>query len=237
MAVFKKYNGPDGIWKRYAQELDEMKARTPDADRSVFKTMEDVAPWPIRRSGDKDFSYGPLGSIRYQIQQNLEDTPVKDPRENQKPVINLVPFAGMVGIPHHHNMNPDDDPTLKAPLLKILHRLMDEKDGQPFIEEIGEEEIAKHEGHLQRPRCFRFIEKGLKSEDSVGYGVTAFFNDMRLIFRNCHVIKGPKSEYAKSVDNLEQLMKRLLREMGSVGEQLLVPNPTVPPKLSSRIIH
>lgn len=237
LAVFEKYNGPNGIWQHYAQELDEMKSRIPDAYRYLFRAVGNAAAWRFSRSGNKHFTYGARGSIQYQIRENLEEIPQKDPGASQKPVINLVPFGGMVGIPHHHNMNPDDDPTLKAPLLKILHRLMDEKDAQPFIEEIGEEEIAEQNGRLWRPRCFKFIENGLKSEDSVGYGVTAFFNDMLILFHNCRRDNGRHSEYTKSLNNLEELMKELLREMGSVGEQLLVPNPIVPPNLSPRVLH
>lgn len=230
MAIFLKYNGPDGLRKRYSEELKEMKTRITDADDGIlFTELERIKYNPISTGGKQTFQYGPLGSISYNVKLETDDDSQMDIAagvlaERPKPVINLVPFGGQVnGVPHHHNLNPDDDLSLKDILLDVLQRLMNDKNGQPFINEVDDETLGAYLDSIPRPRHLKFIEKGLKSDSWVGYGATAFFNDMLLLFKNGRSFRGWKSKDATCADNLEKLMKKLIRELGDVGEQLLVP--------------
>ncbi|KKY35851.1 hypothetical protein UCDDA912_g04123 [Diaporthe ampelina] len=74
MAVFLKYNGPDGIRKHYSQEYDEIKARIASSgDTCLFEDMGYQNPNPISRSGKRNFSYGRLGTISYNIEHDMEN--------------------------------------------------------------------------------------------------------------------------------------------------------------------
>lgn len=232
MAVYLKYNGPDGILERCSQEYDEIKARITAEDDTLFvKVLES------ENSGNcssrkyiychmaNEFEKDRGTNSREAERQSDQLDGIEHAREQPKPTISLVPCAGIDGIPHHHNKNPDDDPSLNAPLLKILHRMMAEKDGEPFIDQVDETEFQQYYLDIHRPRHLKFIEQGLRSESSVGYGATAFFNDMLLLFWSCRFRNGPESEYAYRGANLERIMKALLREMGPVGEKLLVSQP------------
>lgn len=229
MATFLKYNGPDGIKKRYSDELKEMKTRITDADDgSLFTDLESIRPYPISTGGKRTFDYGPLGSISCNIKLETDDgsqmgIAKRNIAERPKPVINLVPFGGQVnGVPYHHNMNPDDDLSLKHTLLDVLQSLMNDENGQLFINQVEDEILGAYLELTPRPRHLKFIEKGLKSDNWVGYGATAFFNDMLLLFENGRSFRGWKPQEATCADNLEKRMKELLRELGDVGEQLLV---------------
>lgn len=231
MAIFLKYHGPDGIAKRYSEELKEMKTRITDADDGIlFAAMETIRRNPISTGSKQKFYYGPLGSISYNIKLDTDDDSSqmdmaeRSIAERPKPVIDIVPFGGQVnGVPHHHNMNPDDDLSLKDNLLDILRTLMDDENGKPFINEVEDEILGAYLESISRPRHLKFIEKGLKSDNWVGYGATAFFNDMLLLFENGRSFRGWNSKEATCADNLEKRMKKLLQELGDVGEQLLVP--------------
>lgn len=224
MAIFLKYNGPDGIRKRYSEELKEMKTRITDADDGIlFKHMNNLRANPTRRPGEESFDYGPRGKIYYRLQQEVEDDSESDIMARPSPVINLVPFGGgLDGVPHHHNMNPADDHSLNATLLDVLHRLMNDENGKPFLKEDEGEDLEQYLRIVERPRYLKFIEKGLRSDKSIGYGATAFFNDMRLLFFNNRAYQHRPGNRECAI-NLEALMKKLLGEMGDVGEQLLVP--------------
>lgn len=231
MAVFMKYNGPEGIRSRYSKELDDIKARLTDADDAVLlQCMACFHGEPVSLSGKKTFYYDPQGSISYNFALESEVDAPRAVVATKKPVINLVPLGGIDGVPHHHNMNPDDDPSHKVLLLNVLHRLMEEKDGKPFLNQVEDDKLAVYLATIGRPRYLEFIEKGLRSEDSIGYGSTAFFNDMLLLFRGYRLYHGPFSEYSMCALNLEILMKKLLRDMGGVGERLLVLTPTISPR-------
>lgn len=221
--MYLKYNGPDGILKRYSQEYDEIRASIAASDDAdLFQDMMD-------RNGDVCSTRtwhdcGPIGSIHYRFRPESLLGYI-DHRAIPRPTINIVPLAEVEGIPHHHNMNPDDDPSLKGPLLKVLYRLMEDKDGEPFIDDVDDIQFPEYYRAIYRPRCLKFIERGLKSEDSVGYGATAFLTDMSLIFSNCHFYNCSESKDRACADNLEKLMKALLGEMGDIGEKLLVSHP------------
>ncbi|KAI7782607.1 hypothetical protein LA080_013095 [Diaporthe eres] len=229
MAVYLKYNGPDGILKRYSQEYDEIKAMIAASEDTIL--LKDLNLYCLDDFSAKGAHHYPSGKITYDFEKDRgskvggekrnSDSVDETEHVQPKPTINLVPFAGIDGVPHHHNMNPDDDPAWNVLLLEILHRLMAEKDGKPFIDEVDETEFEDYYPDIVRPRCLKFIEQGLKSDTSVGYGATAFFNDMHLLFWNCRYHNGPQSDYTTCAVNLETLMKALLREMGPLGERLL----------------
>lgn len=224
MAIFLKYNGPDGIRKRYSEELKGMKTRISDADDGIlFEHMENFRADPTSRPGEEIFDYGARGKIYYRLQQEVEDDSESDVTARPSPAINLVPFGGgLDGVPHHHNMNPADDHSLNATLLDVLHRLMNDENGKPFIKEAEGKDLEQYLSIVERPRYLKFIEKGLRSDKSIGYGATAFFNDMRLLFVNNRVCQHRPGNRECAI-NLEVLMKKLLGGMGDVGEQLLVP--------------
>lgn len=232
MAVYEKYNAPGGILERYSQEYAEIKNRIAASDDTIlFKDMDLYNPASF--SPRSNHHYPDVGNIVFQFKKGLNRKPQVEVRqsgraddiEHEKPTIHLVPFAGIDGVPHHHNMNPDDDLSLNALLLKILHRLMNDKDGEPFINLVDETKFENYYRVVDRPRCFKFIEQGLRSDISVGYGATAFFNDMLLLFWNAQNANGARSENATRGANLERLMKALLREKGRVGDKLLVSQP------------
>lgn len=233
MAVYLKYNGPDGILKRYSREYDEIKARIAASDDTLLvKGLElyhedDCSfQWNIYNQIANRFEKNRVTNPREAKRQSDQSNDIEHARAQRKPTISLVPFAGIDGIPHHHNKNPDDDPSWNAPLLDILHRLMAEEDGEPFIEQVDETEFEDYYPDIEKPRHLKFIEQGLRSDSSVGYGATAFFNDMYILFWNCEYYNGPKSEQRTRGANLEALMKALLREMGPLGERLLVNQPS-----------
>ncbi|KAG6354005.1 hypothetical protein INS49_004976 [Diaporthe citri] len=228
LAVYLKYNGPDGILKRYSQEYDEIKARIAASDDTLLVkrlksyNSDNCSPRnDICRNIAYQFEKDRGTDTREAERQSDQLDGIEHAREQPKPTISLVPFAGIDGVPHHHNKNPDDDPSWNVLLLEILHRLMAEKDGEPFIDQVDETEFEQYYPEIARPRHLKFIEQGLRSDSSVGYGATAFFNDMVLFFWNCRYYNGPKSEYTKMGANLQNLMKALLREKGPVGERLL----------------
>lgn len=229
LAVYLKYNGPDGILKRYSQEYDEIKARIAATDDTILVkrlkdyNSDDCGPQrniysDIVRRYEMDHGINRRKEKR-QLNQVYD---IEHARAQPKPTISLVPFAGIDGVPHHHNKNPDDDPALNAVLLNILNSLMAEKDGEPFVDQVDEIEFQNYYTDIRRPRYLKFIEQGLRSDSSVGYGATAFFNDMRNLFWDCEFYNGPHSEYTKRGKNLERIMKALLRDKGPVGEKLLV---------------
>lgn len=224
MAIFLKYNGPDGIRKRYSEELKEMTTRITDADDGIlFKHMDNFRANPTSRPGNESFDYGPRGKIYYRLQQEVEDDFESDVTARPSPAISLVPFdGGLDGVPHHHNTNPADDHSLNATLLDVLHRLMNDENGKPFLEEAEGEDLEQYLSVVERPRYLKFMEKGLRSDKAIGYGATAFFNDMRLLFVNNRACQHRPGNRERAI-NLEALMKKLLGEMGDVGEQLLVP--------------
>lgn len=231
MAVYSKYNGPEGIRKRCPQEYKDIKASiSASDDESLLKDMESfqaglLAPsHPLRGN---TFSYGADGTISYRMKsQDGESDSDRDRllARARFPVINLVPLGTDYGIPHHHNMNPDDDLSLNPTLLQLLHRLMEHKDAESFINFDDEKRVPKYYVKVRKPRCFTFIEQGLKSDPSIGYGSTAFFYDMLSLFRSPTLVNElqPSSEYMFAARTLEIYMRQLLGEMGSVGEQLLV---------------
>ncbi|KAK7737615.1 Histone acetyltransferase kat2b [Diaporthe eres] len=227
LAVYLKYNGPDGILKRCSQEYDEIKARIAADDTPFVKILEsedydDCSPRKnIYRNMVTEFENERGINPREAKKQSDQLDDIEHARALLKPTISLVPCATIVGIPHHHNKNPDDDPSWNVLLLEVLHRLMAEKDGEPFIDEVDETEFKDYYLDCRRPRYLKFIEQGLKSDTSVGYGSTSFFNDMHQLFWNCRYYNGPESKYATRGANLESIMKTLLREMGPVGEKLL----------------
>lgn len=240
MAVYEKYNGPGGILERFSQEYDEIKNRIAASDDTIlFKDMNLYNPASF--SPRSNHHYPDVGNIVFQFKKGfnrarrveVRQSSRADDIEHEKPTISLVPFAGIDGVPHHHNMNPDDDLSLNALLLEILHRLMNDKDGGPFINEVDETQFEHYYRVVDRPRCFKFIEQGLRSDISVGYGATAFFNDMLLLFWNCRCYNGPRSENTTRGANLERLMKALFREKGRVGDKLLVSHPNY----SARTLH
>lgn len=224
MAIFLKYNGPGGIRARYSEEMKQMKTRITDADDGIlFEYMDNFRRNPTSWSGEDVFDYGPRGKIYYRLQQEVQNDSESDFTARPSPGISLVPFGGgLDGVPHHHNMNPADDHSLNATLLDVLHRLMNDENGKPFLKEADGEVLEQDLKIVERPRHLKFIEKGLRSDKSIGYGATAFFNDMRLLFVNNRSCQH-KPRNRECAINLEVLMKKLLGEMGDVGEQLLVP--------------
>lgn len=228
MAVYSKYNGPEGIRERFDQEYKEIKARISTHDDKSL--LEDVELWqvhtdPIYPLRFNNFSYGAAGTIAYRMKGEDDDSDSDRDRrlaEAGLPVINLVPLGIDGDMPHHHNMNPDDDLSLNPTLLQLLHRLMDHKDAESFINFDDEKRVPSFYLHVNKPRWFTFIEQGLKSDPSIGYGATAFFNDMLLLLRRPRSFHQGRSEYIFSAQTLELYMRKLLGEMGSVGEQLLV---------------
>ena len=173
-------------------------------------------------SGYRAFTYEKNGAIVYQGMDMGHEKEEKE-SSSELPVINLVPLGVDECIPHHHNKNPDDDLSLNPTLLQLLHRLMDHNLAAPFINFDDEKRGPEYYFLVKRPRWFKFIEQGLTSDPSLGYGATAFFNDMLLLFRNpaLWTIK-PTDWDTGRVITLETEMKMMLQKMGSVGEQFLV---------------
>lgn len=238
MAVFSKYNGSEGIRQRYNQEYEEIKARiSASDDKSLLEDVElyQATAQPSYPLIWKTFSYGAVGSILYRMKAPDESDSVKNMRmaKAELPVINLVPLGTDGGMPHHHNMNPDDDLSLNPTLLQLLQRLIDHEDAELFINFDDEKREPNYYVRVRKPRCFRFIEQGLTSDPSIGYGATAFFNDMLLLFRGPRLFAQPHSESKFSAQTLELYMRKLLGEMGDVGEQLLVSQSSY----STRPLH
>ena len=208
MAVFLKYNGPDGIRKHYSQEYDEIKARIASSgDTCLFEDMGYRNSNPISRSGKRNFSYGRLGTISYNIEHDMENNSAES---QSGPVSD--------GAPQHHNINPDDDLSHKAPLLEVLEYMI--ALAEPFTEPVDETVFQDYYITVNRPRDLTYIQHALRSAPS--YGATAFFNDILLLFHNCRLYNGPNSKEAQSANHLESLMKRWIGEIILNGEQLLV---------------
>lgn len=219
MAVFLKYNG---IRKPYAQEYDEIKARIAASDDADLLEEMEGHPSRDRPVAFRSFEYNRGGKIDY-LHMDLEVGREEIDSSGELPVINLVPLGADDSIPYHHNMNPDDDLSLNPTLLQLLHRLMDHEYAKDFLNFDDEKREPEYYDAVRKPRCLKFIEQGLTSDPSLGYGATAFFNDMLLLFRSPErYYYRPTSWEVTHAMGLELFMKKLLREMGSVGEQLLV---------------
>lgn len=149
------------------------------------------------------------------------------------PDINLIPFGADEGVPYHHNMNPDDDLSLNPTLLELLQHLMETELAEPFIDFNHEKRAAGYYRRIRRPRCINFIGQGLRLGHSIGYGATAFFNDMLLVFTNAGKDTLGGGGEVLTADFLEQKMEETLRAMGSVGAKLLV-SPAILPSTYSR---
>lgn len=171
-------------------------------------------------SGSSSFTYGHGGQILYSRMGLEVKMQPKGSSVVELPVINLIPFGADGGVPYHHNLNPDDDHSLNPTLLEVLHRLMRCEEAKEFINFHHERRTATYYPSIVRPRCLSFIEQGLKSGNSIGYGATAFFNDILLIFQN--IKKRDSYEEVSMGDILEREMLKVLEAMGSVGEQLRV---------------
>lgn len=228
MAVFSKYNGSEGIRQGYEQEFEEIKARISlSDDKSLLEDVESyqafVGPsYPLRT---RTFKYGAFNTISYCMKaQDDESDTVRDRRLAKAglPAINLVPLGTDGGMPHHHNMNPDDDLSLNPTLMQLLQRLIDHEDAESFINFDDEKRDPMYYTFVRKPRWFRFIEQGLTSDPSIGYGATAFFNDILLLLRGPRQYSQAHSGSKFCAQTLELYMRKLLEEMGSVGEQLLV---------------
>lgn len=228
MAVFSKYNGSEGIRQGYEQEFEEIKARISlSDDKSLLDDVESYQGFaaPSHPLSTRTFEYGASGTISYRMKaQDDESDSVRDRRLAKAglPVINLVPLGTDGGMPHHHNMNPDDDLSLNPTLMQLLQRLIEHEDAQSFINFDDEKRAPDYYARVRRPRWLRFIEQGLTSDPSIGYGATAFFNDILLLFRGPPLYYQESSGSKFSAQTLELYMRKLLGDMGSVGEQLLV---------------
>lgn len=212
MAVVMKYAGPEGIRKRYFQEFNEIRARiAASGDASLFEDMEDRRPNPILRPGRHSFYYRDIGTISYDVEQGLEYD-----------LDEIQPIPVIEGATRHHNLNPDDDLSLRTPLLKVLQRMVASPASENFTEAVNETVFQDYYTIVNRPRCLKGIENALITAPSYGYGATAFFNDVLLLFHNCRMYNGPASRDSKLADYLESSMKQWIEEMIPNGEQLLV---------------
>lgn len=238
MAVFLKYNGSDGIKMRFEKEYHEMKARaTEQGDHKLIEMMDRRYAMPSLRAGKQSFLYNNRSFIEYDIELDSENNYRKGTRQSDrakatengqthpKSPFNVHILEPEISEPHHHNANDEDNPYLKLPLLRIIHQLMNHKDAWPFMDRVDEAIAEDYFTIIKRPRDFRSIEQNLRTENWYGYGATAFFNDMLLVFHNCRLYNGPDSQYTKYADKLERLMKKLLREIEDIGMQLLVGRP------------
>ncbi|POS76995.1 hypothetical protein DHEL01_v204614 [Diaporthe helianthi] len=223
-AVFVKYNGPEGIRNPDRQRADELRAKIPTLglDSELITEVRRIF-FNDRPSGNGHFWYEKGGWIKYHDLQR--EVPVEGSASSlvDPPSFNPVPLAVGEESQHHHNINPDDDLLLNGTLLELLQGLMKLKCAERFINFDHEKKVEQYQRAICRPRCLSFIEKGLKLDHSIGYGATAFFNDMLLVFTrplkfDPWVITPDKDD----ADTLEKEMEKRLRKMGSVGEQLLV---------------
>jgi hypothetical protein len=161
---------------------------------------------------------------------------VDDPTKGKIPPLHHIPFQEDDGIPLHHNMNPDDDLSLNPKLLEILHQVMEHKDAGPFINFDDEKRPPKYYFSITKPRWLKYIEEGLKSGPAIGYGATAFFNDMVLLFKNPANWVFRCETLALQVLNLRDCMVGLLKQWGSDGERLLVSLPSYIAQYSKQLI-
>ncbi|KAJ0115752.1 hypothetical protein J7T55_010575 [Diaporthe amygdali] len=234
MAVFLKYNGSDGIKTRLAEDYDEMEARTTDrGDYKLIEMMNCRYGTPSLRARKQSFLYDNRSYIEYDIEPDSKNNhrkgtrqsdrakAIEDEQAHPKPPFNVHILEPEITEPHHNNANDEDNLDLKLPLLRIIHRLMNHKDAWPFMNRVDETIAEDYFTIIKRPRHFKFIEQKLRTENWYGYGATAFFNDMLLVFHNCRMYNGPDSQYTKYADKLERLMKKLLREIEGIGMQLL----------------
>ncbi|KAL1882871.1 cat eye syndrome chromosome region, candidate 2 [Diaporthe australafricana] len=229
MELFLKHHGPEGEWKQQAQDFADLKAKVAaEGDHTLVSIMDSRNQIPAQASGTQLFDYGRAGQIRYQmdLSRNIQDgvgvladrksgrvEAINKAKAHPRPAYEVIPAQPAYGQTRHHNANDEDDLTLKVTFLRIVQRLMNHKDAWPFLSSVSETQCPDYYTVIKRPRYLSAIQSNLRTEDSWGYGATAFFNDILLVFHNCRLYHGPDSEFARFVNRLERLMKRLLLEL------------------------
>ncbi|KAG8166616.1 hypothetical protein KVR01_002305 [Diaporthe batatas] len=230
LAVYLKYNGPDGIRTRLQPELNEKRGRVMAFGLDDDNATEAMTKFiPYDSATGVYFWFGKGGYVTYHNMHKELSTGGSDSSDFEPPVINHIPLgtAENGNMAHHHNINPDDDLSLNPGLLELLRGLMKLKNAQPFINFAHEKNADNYQGVTWRPRCLSFIEQGLQLDPSIGYGSTAFFNDMLLVFTNTR--KGNPFLYTeenRQADGVESVMMKRLKTMGSAGAKLLVSHPS-----------
>lgn len=206
-----------------------MKKKVSD-DADLLDAMERHNPNPTSRSGQRKFTYDDFGSILYDIDQDADGNcpagKTQSDTADDNALIGADPETAEE-VPHHHNKNPDDKFALRRPLLNLVRIFIHGcEPALPFLNPVDETVHEDYYTIVKRPRDLKTIEKWLQSKPSYGYGPTAFFNDMLLVFENCRQYYGLNCDQTNCANYLEWEMKSMLLqeewEEDPDGAQLLV---------------